>query len=199
MDSILIPEAPVITPEQMFAQLNAWYAKQKELRELKESEILLRKDLFKYYFPAPREGTNRLPLGGGWDLIAVQSLNRKVDEAVLDSMLKRLRVAKVPVDALFVYKPSLVKAEYDALTDEQRAIVDECLTIEDGSPQMSIGPAVEPSQPAQPAAPVHTVAVTTGVAAPVAAAPRNKGGRPRKVPADAKPPAAKRAPAKKRK
>lgn len=137
---VAIPEQRTMTNEEAFALLNDWYAKQQQLAELKVTEILMRKQLAKFYFPAAVEGTNRLPLGGGFDLIVQQPINRKVDEASLDSLAQKLRKAKVKVDELFPYKPSLSVSQYRELTPEQKLLVDQCLTIEEGTPSMEIGP-----------------------------------------------------------
>lgn len=141
-----IPEQQEMTPEQAYALLQEWYKHVQELAPLKVREVLMRKDLRAFYFPAPQEGTNRLFIGGGCDLMLKHQIIRKVDEAALDASVKDLRKAKIKVDELFVYKPQLVKKEYEALTPEQREMVDAVLTISEGeAPQLSIVQATQKS------------------------------------------------------
>jgi hypothetical protein len=45
------------------ADMDEWYALQKQLAAVKSAEMLLRMKIFKHYFPAPVEGTNQVPLG----------------------------------------------------------------------------------------------------------------------------------------
>lgn len=137
-----ITPQPEMTPEAAFARLQVWFGKQKELAELKTEEVLERKSLAGYYFPTPEEGTNRIPLGGGFDLMLKHGIKRNVDEAALDNVkpaeAKRM---KLNLDELFPTKRVLSVAVYRTLSDEQRKFVDSLLDIsDDGTPQMHIVP-----------------------------------------------------------
>jgi hypothetical protein len=127
------------SPEEAFERLQRWYTTRTELAELKTSEVLERKDLAGYYFPDPREGTNRLDLGGGFHLKMVHCINRKVDEDAFNAVkVKDIKRLKLPMDELFVMKPTLSVSAYRGLSDEQRAFIDELLESDDGTPQMTI-------------------------------------------------------------
>lgn len=182
-----IPEQAGMTPESAYEELMMWYQQQEELRALRAAEILRRKRLADYYFHAPREGTNRLNLGGGFDLLLQHSFNRTIDAEALESVkltdLKPLGLQKV-WDDLFVYKPSLSMPIYRELSQEQAAFVDRFLEIKEATPSLSIvaakADAVSTPEPQAPA--------------PERPAPAAK---PRSRRASAKKAPAKKAPAKK--
>lgn len=132
------------SPEEAFERLQRWYTTKLELSELKTSEVLERKDLAGYYFPNPREGTNRLELGGGFHLKMTFPINRKVDEDAFNAVkVKDIKRLKLPMDDLFIMKPTLSLSAYRELDDEQRAFIDELLDSDDGTPSMDIVPAGE--------------------------------------------------------
>jgi hypothetical protein len=156
------------SPEQAFAQLQAWYQTRKQLAALKQSEVLTRIDIARYYFREPVEGTNRFPLGDGYDIKYDYKISRNVDEALLDANLKKLRQAKVPVDALFEYKPRLVMDQYRALTEEQRLLVDAVLDIKPGdTPQIDIVPTTSENEPPLQTMPTHAPLPAAAAPAPV--------------------------------
>lgn len=119
-------------------ELDTWYKMATELKKLRASEILLRKAIFTKVFPAPREGTNNYKLADDYVLKGTYSLERNVDEALLDAQLKVMRAAGINTDDLFVYKPRLAKGEYNTLTAEQQHLVDQVLVIKPGSPSLEI-------------------------------------------------------------
>lgn len=127
---VAINPKPDMTPEQAFARLQVWYGQQQKLAEAKVSEVLERKALAAFYFPEPVEGTNRLALGGGFDLKMGYSITRKVDEAALENVkASQAKKLKLNLDELFPTKPTLNLTEYRKLNDEQRAFVDTLLDI----------------------------------------------------------------------
>lgn len=130
-----------MTPEQAFASLQDWFIKKQKLSELKQEEHLQRAALATFYFPAPKEGTNRLDLGGGYDLKLVHSYNVTVDEAAVEQVTQaQIKKHKLPWDELFVYKPSLNKKVFNKLSAEQQKFVQTLLDSEPGSPQLDIVP-----------------------------------------------------------
>lgn len=142
-DIALDPNAPNMTAEQAWERLQTWFQKKQQLKTLKDHEYLERGTLAEYYFPRPVEGTNRLELGGGFDLKLTHSYNRAVDEELVSQVkaadIKRL---KLPWDDLIEYKPSLKIGVYNKLSTEQKAFVDGLLTIKPGSPQLDVVPSV---------------------------------------------------------
>lgn len=186
----LIPEQNAMTPEQAFENLQKWWQSQQQLIALKAAEILARKDLVKFYFANPREGTNRLDLGGGFDLKLDFGYDRKVDEAALDaakaSEFKKLGLSK---DDLFVYKPALNLKAYRKLNAVQRAFIDELMDVKETTPQLHI------VQRAQDDNGIGEAAAEGETTAKPARAPR-KAAAAKAPKAPAKAAAAKKAPAK---
>lgn len=134
-----LPAHPGMTPEQAYERLQHWYQKQAQLKKLKQHEHLERVALSEFYFPNQVEGTNRMDLGGGFDLKLQASFNYTVTEEDLDNVaaadIKRL---KLPWDELFIYEPKVSISAYRKLNAEQKLFVDAILTIKPGSPQLEI-------------------------------------------------------------
>jgi hypothetical protein len=128
-----IPENPITQ-----AMLSTWYKMAQELKKLKTKEILLRKDIFGKAFPDPKEGTNNYGLDDGYVLKGQYQLTRDIDEGAFNALKEKLREEKINPDLLVQYKPSLVKKEYNKLTDEQKQLFDQCLIVKPGSPSLEI-------------------------------------------------------------
>jgi hypothetical protein len=115
--------------------LSVWFKMAEQLKKLRDSEMVLRKRIFSGFFPEPKEGINRVEISNGFNLEVSYPIERKVDEVALDALTpddwEKVGLSK---DVLIKYKPSLVVSAYRQLTDEQRAIFDQILTIKDGSP-----------------------------------------------------------------
>lgn len=137
-----IPAQKRMDDEEAFERLQVWFLAKAELNEAKQKEHMERVALAGHYFSAPDEGTNRMPLGGGFDLKLTHAINRKIDEGELDNVtaddVKRLNL---PMEELVEYKPTLNVRVYRTLNAEQKLFVDQFVESKDGSPQMEIVPA----------------------------------------------------------
>jgi hypothetical protein len=132
----LIPE-----PEVNLGTVAEWFRKKKDLIALQASEMLLRKRIFTHFFKAPKEGSgNWYTLDDGYRLNGVHKINRSVDEPVMRAMWDDLCKQGVPMNNLIRMKPELNTKAYRELTEEQRKLFDQCLTIKDGSPELDIKP-----------------------------------------------------------
>ena len=121
------------------ADMDEWYALQKQLAAVKAAEMLLRMKIFKFYFPNPEEGANQVHLGTeGWVIKAKYPITRKPDVALLTAKAAELRAAGVPVDSLIKSVPELVTTEYRKLTEEQTKLFDQILDIKPGSPALEV-------------------------------------------------------------
>jgi hypothetical protein len=143
----------------MFQRLQVWYNAQAELKAARDREAAERRALSGYFFTDPAEGTNRLDIGGGYDLVMKRGISRSVDEAALENVTaSKAKKLKLNLDELFPTKPVLNVTAYRELTDEQRLFVDSLLTIkDDGLPGLSIQQRAEPA-PVVPAVPVAPTA-----------------------------------------
>lgn len=136
-----LPQQEQMTPEEAYERLQAWYQKKQQLDTLKTHEHLERVAISGFYFPNPREGANRMDLGGGFDLLLQAGFNYKVNEEDLDNVKATdIKKLKLPWDDLFVYKPSLDMKTYRALSKAQKRFVDGLLDIKPSSPQLKIVP-----------------------------------------------------------
>lgn len=149
-----LPEQVEMTAEQAYERLQDWYQKKQQLDALKTHEHLERVALSGFYFPDPREGTNRMDLGGGFDLMLQAGYNYKVNEEDLDNVKATdIKKLKLPWDDLFEYKPSLKLAVYRKLNEAQKQFVDGLLDIKPSSPQLKIVPQADREGQAAHAAP----------------------------------------------
>jgi hypothetical protein len=119
-------------------QLNEWWLTTQELKFVKAAESALRKDVFEKAFPKPVEGTNKINLGSGWQLKATYGYNRKVITDVLFENTEQLIKLEVPIDMLIRYKPEISVTIYKLLTDEQKKLFDQCITVTPGSPALEL-------------------------------------------------------------
>lgn len=131
-----IPQPPPAPP--LMELLTAWFTLAKELKSLKVKEILTRKKIYADTFPGQIEGTQSVDLPDDYVLKGVLPYTREVDQAAMENGKEDMRKAGINPDDVFKYKPSLVKAKYNQLSDDQRALVDGYLTIKPGTPTLSI-------------------------------------------------------------
>ena len=122
----------------------AWAAKAAALIDLKAAEMELRKKLFKFAFPTPKENTNTFELGGGWSMKAVHKINRKIDEAALPAITAKLKEMGVSTDALVKWNPELQTANYRLLAENTRLVFEEALIVTEGSPSLELVPPKTP-------------------------------------------------------
>lgn len=158
-----------IPPNQLCLEdINDWTAAKDELTNAKAREAILREKIYRFLFPAPREGTNYVQVPNGPKFKADRKIDRKADQSQIDT-LKRMTVGamrtfltqlgidnasfpddmpvthalNLAMDKLIKYDPSLSTSDYRELTESQRAVFEMCLIIKDGSPQLSIVPPKE--------------------------------------------------------
>lgn len=130
---------PEIPPNTLGpTDLADWYKMQEEMSKLRVNEMFLRKKIFAALFPDPREGTNSYELPDGYVVKGVYSITRDVDQGTLQSCAELLRNNGIRVDDLVTYKPSLAKANYNRLTEEQKQMFDQVLIVKPGSPSLEI-------------------------------------------------------------
>ena len=120
------------------ADLAEWYKMQEEMKKLRAREMILRQKIFKFYFPNPNEGTNNHNMPDGYVLKGKHTINRDVDPGAFQVLRKTFEEAGIHPDALVQYKPSLVKREYNTLTEEQKRLFDQALIVKPGSPALEI-------------------------------------------------------------
>lgn len=129
------------------ADIARLYRMQEELTKLKAAEAMLRRRIADHFFPSPTEGSagNKYPINDGTG--AILQMDHKLSRAVLEPELEVYKAAlkeeganlpKLPLNKLLKYKPELVKAEYNKLTDEERAACDTFLNIKPGMPDLKV-------------------------------------------------------------
>lgn len=125
------------------AKMREWQEAKRLLDINKAVEIKLRKELFGEFFPIPEEGTNTFELPEGWKIKGGYKLERKVDEAALPAVNAQLDDLGVAFDKLVAFKPSLVKKEWNKLSEEAKLVFDEALITKPGTPTLEVVPPKE--------------------------------------------------------
>ena len=129
------------------ADIAEWYKLQAQLAPLKATEAMMRTRLAGHFFPNPTEGSaenkHKLEDGTGAILQMDHKVNRKVLPPELDTLKAKIdaegsNLPKLPFNKLIKYTPELVKAEYNKLTAEERALFDEALDIKPGMPDLKV-------------------------------------------------------------
>lgn len=125
----------------------AWKANSETLKELKKIEMQQRKEIISRMFSDMKVGTNTVDLGGGYKLKTTHGFDHKLDEDALQLVLPEIEKlgeeAKIELYLAVKYKANLVKAGYDKMSEEVRAIFDEAVVTREKSPTLSL---VEPKQ-----------------------------------------------------
>jgi hypothetical protein len=134
----------------MQQNLQRWALLQKEIRALAEAmapiveeEKMLRALIVSVAFPKETEGTHDIDLANGWKLKAALKLDRKVDEAALPAVVAQLQKMQVNADVLLRVKHEVEVKQYRQLTEEQRKVFDQMLTIKPQTPTLELVPPKE--------------------------------------------------------
>lgn len=121
--------------------LSKWHEAQESLRQAKEAEADMRKQVVEEFFsnvPQDAEGTFSLPIGGGYKLRSQYKLTRKVNTDALQELKADLEANGVDVDALVHWTPSVVMGQYRTLNMEQKQLFDEVIESKQSMPSISI-------------------------------------------------------------
>ena len=134
---VAVSDATLPATIQKWKEISDW------MEQAKKEEKELREKIAAAFFPSPIEGVNRVQavLDGQTVEIALDhKINRKLDEAALDSVMLQL-----PEDSpyrqqgvLVAYKPSLVLKGFRTMPDDQRRIFSQCLTETPSLPSIEI-------------------------------------------------------------
>lgn len=115
-----------------------WQKKEKELAKVRDEEMALRRQITEVFFPTPKEGTNSFKLNAGYRLKLNYSISRRPDRALLDQFRDTFEGAGINLDELIRNTPELRTGAYKALTDDQRKLFDQVLTIRPSAPSLDI-------------------------------------------------------------
>lgn len=122
----------------LLKKLEQWHQVRAEAAKLAEQEKELRVEIFGIAFPTPEEGSkyNKLDLGDGYMLQGDYKINRRVDEAALDEVRKKMD--PVAFGRLFRFKPDLIKAGLKDISEEQLLIASAAIIAAPGTPSLEI-------------------------------------------------------------
>jgi hypothetical protein len=121
-----------------------WQQAAKELDAAKLSETMLRRAVFEIKFPAAEEGTNRVELGNGYALKAVNKYNYRLKnkdgetEKALEAIARHGNDGPFIADRLVKWEPEISISEYRKLEEKYKLIIGPVLTITPGMPTLEI-------------------------------------------------------------
>jgi len=119
------------------AKITEWSQISEWLKKGKAREMELRKELVSLFVKKPVEGTNNVQ-GEGYAVKVSHKITRTLDEAALDAVMPQLPEDFRVIGNLISYKPSFSLDVYRAMSDENKKIFEQALTIKDGSPELEI-------------------------------------------------------------
>ena len=116
-------------------KLLKWMELKEQLTQIKEEEMLLRRDIVNELFPVYKEGVNTLETQG-FKVKFSCSLSRKViaPNSVIEESIAR---GLIP-EEVFKRSYSLDKRQYDKLQQSQKDYVESLIETKDNAPALSI-------------------------------------------------------------
>lgn len=135
----VLPKPEGQLPEKVSDEdLQEWAVLKAIAKEAAENEMRKRRELIAKYFPVKAEGsvTRKTPMG--LSVAVTFTVNRSIDKGILTAFTPQLEEAKVSLDAIIKNKPELVVSAYRTLTDAQRTLFDQVMTIKEGTPQITV-------------------------------------------------------------
>lgn len=125
------------------AILMAWQQSAQEREATTEKERLLRKEAIACTFGRLERGTSHYELGQGWALKAANYWKYDITKNAAGGYEHLPQyLAQLPesiANRLIKWKAELNTSVYEDLTQEQKIIVNNFLTIKDGSPSLELG------------------------------------------------------------
>jgi len=123
--------------------LQQWEEANTQLQHFKSLELKLRNEYVALASDANKKiGTENIELGNGYKAKIVKKQNYNVNQntvnAALDKMENISEEGKLLAERLIKWKAELSKTEYDQLPSQFKVIIDEVITITDGTPSLEI-------------------------------------------------------------
>lgn len=116
--------------------INAWVAVKEILDFVKRSELTLRNKVIEDQFLATKIGTNNKDLENGHMLKYTRSLSYKVNEDELSNIVQVLEDNFIDISSLMKVKHELSGTAYKKLSEAEKTIVNNCLTITESAPKL---------------------------------------------------------------
>lgn len=117
--------------------ISAWIEAKKSLDAVKQLEMDLRKELIAQQFANAGLGVSKCDSELG-KLVLTKGLSYKVNEAELVPLIEKFESEFIDVGTLFKVKHELSVKEFKNLTEEQKNLVSECLTITEKAPDLKL-------------------------------------------------------------
>lgn len=127
------------------SKLNEWHEAEKQLNHWKQRENELRKEIFEASFPTPIRGKkNKTRIDHGMALIGDYRQNYKVDRALLTATMSDVEnngnVLPL-IHEVISFDPRVSESKFEALSDDDKKLLGDLLTVTPGTPGLEIKPA----------------------------------------------------------
>lgn len=142
-------QLPALSPE-VKTKIAEWNQIREWMAKGKAREMELRRELVSLFVPNPKEGTNHVQ-GQGFAVTIGHKVSRELDEAALDAVMPQLPEHLRVVGTLISYRPKFDLKVYRSMSDDERKIFDQALTIKEGAPELEIIVSDAPPAEASPA------------------------------------------------
>lgn len=135
----VLPKAPATIPDLVPDDtVKAWLELKQAAKIANDAEMTARKAMVAAYFPPKNEGSMTRKTPSGLSVSVTFTINRTIEKGTLTALTPQFEEAEISLDALVRNKPELVVSEYRLLSDEQRMLFDQAMTIKEGTPQVEI-------------------------------------------------------------
>lgn len=132
-----VADVATVVPGDMIKE---WLRLKVAKNEAEYAELTMRRAIIETFFAGQAEGSKTKKDTDGNSIGATIVVNRTIDKELLTVRAPQFAEQGIALDALIRYKPELVVGVYKKLSDQQRAVFDEVLTITDGTPQLKCEP-----------------------------------------------------------
>ena len=138
-----------ITPE-IGTAISHWQTAKQELNEVKNFERDQRLEIVKLVpWPSEKqEGSQTVGIGSGWRLSMTRTLDYAMskDNTAIDAALEKLRAINPEKAAALIlrYEAVMSTEVYKTLSEEEKIILADVVTIKPGMPQLEMKPPTQP-------------------------------------------------------
>ena len=133
-----------MTPEERSKLLDEWHHASTQADHFKSLELKLRNQLFDGHFSKDERGTQKIRIEHEMALIGNAKFNYTIDRPGLEATLAAAGDnERAIIDSVISYSPKVKEAAFEALSDEDKKLVSDFITVKPGTPAIEIKPAAK--------------------------------------------------------
>lgn len=132
------PTYVIENDQHAMEQLAEWYNIAQQVKLLKDTEMALRTALSRYFFPNPKEGSNKIELPDGAKLVMQHKMSYKILPELMDTVRVQCKEQGINMDDYIKNKPELKLKEWRTLEGDDKEVFGQVLEIKPSSPSLEI-------------------------------------------------------------